>query len=242
MGKYMVTYTKDSFDVDDSKRYFVLNFNSKDGKEAFTIYPDVLRNTKGQEGFSPNPDSKHYLNRDIFAYVTSWTQNNAQEDTAQFRPASLKVGDTAFYSNGLMILKKVDVNRPDVQGARPGEMTLTLDMEVISRSGSRYPATPGIAIINDSTMRSLPDTVVAQSLVLNFNKIVDPKEGRMELGIKESGAITDLLTLKVLLFPYINLLWIGILVMVIGTLLSMRQRIVKLRTKPVVAARKPVKV
>jgi len=135
----------------------------------------------------------------------------------------------------------VDVNKQGVKGIRPGEMSITLDMEVISKNGSRYPASPGIAIMNDSTMRSLPDTVMAQSLVLSFNKILDPKEGKMEVGIKESNFITDLLTLKVLLFPFINLLWIGILVMVIGTLLSMRQRIVKLRAKPVVA-RKPQKV
>ena len=241
MGKYTVTYSKDSFDVTDRKKYFVINFKSKQKGETFNIYPDVLRNTKGQEGFSPNPDSKHYLNRDIFAYVTSWIENKSEEDTTQFRPAAMKAGDTIFYSNGLVILNKVDVNKPDVKGVQPGETTITLDMEVISKNGSRYPATPGIAILNDSTMRSLPDTVVAQSLVLNFNKILDPKVGKMEVGIKESGVLTDLLTLKVLLFPFINLLWIGITIMVIGTLLSLRQRVVKLRMKPVVA-RKPVKV
>ncbi len=78
MGRYMVTYSKDSFDVKDRKKYFVINFKSKQDGESFSIYPDVLRNTKGQEGFSPNPDSKHYLNRDIFAYVTSWIENNNQ--------------------------------------------------------------------------------------------------------------------------------------------------------------------
>src|SRR5207237_9755022 len=48
MGKYMVTYSKDSFDVNERKKYFVLNFNSKQGGENFNIYPDVLHNTKGQ--------------------------------------------------------------------------------------------------------------------------------------------------------------------------------------------------
>lgn len=242
MGKYMVTYSKDSFDVADRKKYFVINFKSKDGTDAFNVYPDVLRNTKGQEGFSPNPDSKHYLNRDIFTYVTSWIENNKQEDTAQFKPTTMKAGDTAFYSNGLMILNKVDINKAGLKGVKPGEMTISLDMEVISKSGSRYPVSPAIAITNDSIMRSLPDTVVAQSLVLNFSKIVDPKEGKMEVGIKESGAVTDLITLKVLLFPFINLLWIGVIVMVVGTLLSVRQQVVKLRTKKQVVVRKPQRV
>ncbi len=235
MGKYMVTYSKDSVDDGDRKKYFVLNFKSKATDENFNIYPDVLHNTKGQEGFSPNPDSKHYLNRDIFAYVTSWTEGRNQEDTATFRPAEMKVGDTVFYSNGLMVLQKVDINKAGLKGVLPGESSITLDILVVAKNGSRYPATPGIAILNDSTMRSLPDTVVAQSLVLRFNKIADPKIGKMEIGIKESTAVTDLLTLKVLLFPFINLLWIGVIVMVTGILLSLRQRILK----PV--AGKPVK-
>jgi len=47
------------------------------------------------EGFAANPDKKHYWNRDIYAYVTSWIDAGAKDTTA-FRPFSLKVGDTAF--------------------------------------------------------------------------------------------------------------------------------------------------
>ncbi|HRH61195.1 MAG TPA: cytochrome c biogenesis protein CcsA, partial [Chitinophagaceae bacterium] len=55
MGKYHVTWTRDTFNNNDHKKYFELAFESKDGKNNFHLYPDVLKNNKGQEGFSPNP-------------------------------------------------------------------------------------------------------------------------------------------------------------------------------------------
>ncbi len=233
MGKYTVTYTRDSINESNHKKYFEVHFKSKTDNENFNIYPDVLHNTKGQEGFSPNPDSKHYFNKDIFVYVTSWLEGD-KKDTATFQKSILKQGDTVFYSNGIIILNKVDVNREGIKGILPGETSMTLDMQVIGKNGSRYGVYPGIAIKDESSMRSLPDTVVAQGLVLRFNRIDDMKKGTFEVGIKESSEITDLLTLKVLQFPFINILWIGILVMVIGTLISVwgyasRSSLVKVR-------------
>ncbi len=232
MGKYMVTYTRDTINEVNHKQYFEVNFKSKAGNENFNIYPDVLHNTKGQEGFAPNPDSKHYFNKDIFVYVTSWLAK-PKEDTTTFRKSIVKAGDTTFYSNGIIILNKIDVNKADVKGALPGETTMTLDMLVIGKNGSRYGAYPGVAIQNDSNMRSLPDTVVAQNLVLQFNRIADAKDGSFEIGIKESADLTDLLTLKVLQFPFINVLWIGVIVMVIGTFISIAKYVGKTQEKKI---------
>jgi cytochrome c-type biogenesis protein CcmF len=44
------------------------------------------------------------------------------------------------------------------------------------------------------------------------------------MGVKESGAITDLITLKVYEFPMINILWLGVIVMVVGFVMSIIQR------------------
>ena len=109
----------------------------------------------------------------------------------------------------------------------PGETSMVLDLQVIGKNGSRYGVFPGVAIQNDSAMRSLPDTVVAQNLVLRFNRIADAKNGEFEIGVKESNQLSDLLTLKVLQFPFINVLWIGVMVMVIGTLMSVAKYVGK---------------
>ena len=137
----------------------------------------------------------------------------------------VKAGDTLFYGNGLIILNKVSVN-PESQKSKllEGEVSLFMDMTVISKDGRRYPVNPGVAIKGQS-FRNINDTVRAQSLVLQFNKVVDQTSGKLEIGVKESAAITDLITLKVYEFPLINSLWIGIVVMVVGFGMSIKQRV-----------------
>lgn len=226
MGKYRVTYVKDTLNPYDRKKYFQLLFENKATGEAFTLYPDIMRMNKGQEQPSPNPDARHYWNKDIFVYITSWIEGN-KTDTAGFTPRSVKVGDTLFYSNGLMVLNKVNLNPEESKKlVQPGETAMMLDISVISKEGARYHASPGIAFQPDTkTMRSLPDTVLAQSLVLQFNRVLDEKEGKLELGVKESKEMSTLLTAKVYEFPFILVLWIGVLVMAFGFVLSMWQRI-----------------
>ncbi len=229
MGKYNVTYIKDTFNTKSNKKFFELKFDKKDGNEHFFLYPDVIKNNKGQEGFSANPDSKHYLHKDIFVYVTSWLEGNNADDTSSFKPVEMKVGDTAFYSNGMLILNKVEINKADIKhDIEPGETSMILDMTVLSKEGRKYNVTPGIAL-KDQTLRNLPDTLIAQSMVLQFNKVVDEKTGVLQIGVKESGALTDLLTLKVYQFPFINVLWIGIIVMIIGLGMSIVYRVRRLR-------------
>lgn len=233
MGKYMVTYVKDTINPIDHKRYFEIDFKAKDGSANFKLYPDVMKQNKGMEGFSANPSSKHYWHKDIFAYITSFQENNAA-DTTTFRNKIVKTGDTLFYSNGLMILDKVAVN-PDEQKSKleAGEISLFLNLTVISKEGRKYQANPGIAIKGQS-LRFVNDTIRAQSLVIQFNKVIDQTTGKLEIGVKESGAITDLITLKVYEFPLINVLWLGVIVMVTGFGMAIRQRLVsKSNLKPV---------
>ncbi|RXK85810.1 cytochrome c biogenesis protein CcsA [Filimonas effusa] len=226
MGKYHVTYVKDTVNPRDRKKYFELEFEHKKRKEKFFLYPDVLKNNKGMEGYSPNPDARHYWHKDIFVYISSWVEGSSQ-DTSSFKPTEVKVGDTLFYANGLIVLNKAEVNpEKGIPGVAADETGMVLNMTVIAKDGRMYPATPGIAL-KGNEMRSLPDTVVSQGLILKFNKVIDAAKGRLEIGVKEDKTMSDLLTLKVYEFPFINILWIGVIVMVTGFVMSMVQRMRK---------------
>ena len=226
MGKYMVTYVQDSFDILD-KRFFVLKFKEKKTEEEFFLYPDVLKNNKGMEGFSANPSSKHYWNKDIFVYVTSF-QDHSKEDTSSFIPHQMAIGDSIFYSNGYVKLDKVLVN-PNTN--RPaGSNELVLQLSVTSKEGLKYQASPSI-LLQGMALQANYDTVKAQNLVLSFNKVVDQQKGILEIGVKESASLTNLITLKAYEFPFINILWIGVIVMVMGFGLATFNRVKKFKAK-----------
>ena len=175
------------------------------------------------EGFSANPSSKHYLHKDIFVYVTSF-QDHTEEDTTSFKPINITVGDSVFYSNGYIKLEKVNVNP---SGDRPaGVNELRLQLNVVSKEGLRYVAEPGI-LLEGLNLTSKVDTVKAQNLVLSFNKVIDQEKGILEIGVKESTALTNLITLKVYEFPWINLLWLGVIVTTIGFMMGAYYRFKK---------------
>jgi cytochrome c-type biogenesis protein CcmF len=222
MGKYMVEYTRDTTD-DLNKRFFELRFTDKKTKEQFLLYPDILKNNKGAEGFSANPDAKHYWLKDIFVYITSF-QDHSEEDTVAFKAAKIKIGDSIFYSNGYIKLNQVLVNPNPNRAAGTNE--LVLNLQVTSKEGLQYAAQPGI-VLEGMNMEQTLDTVKAQNLILSFNKVVNQEEGVLEIGIKESKSLTNLITLKVYEFPFINVLWLGVVVMTIGFMMSMLQRIRK---------------
>ncbi len=226
MGKYMVTYVKDSFNTYDRKRYYEINFKSKTSTEQFSLYPDIIENNKGQEGATPNPDSKHYWHKDIFTYLTYLADpaKAAEKDTSSFRTLNGKPGDTLYYSKGLVVLNKVSLNPPSEKyNFSAADTALMLDVTVISKDGRQYKAMPGILVENGQTM-SLSDTVMSQSLIVRLDRLKDYKTGEFEIGLKETAAVLDFVTLKAYEFPFINLLWLGIIIMTIGFVMSMIQR------------------
>src|SRR5204862_5281332 len=90
--------------------YFKINLKKKDSSNEFNLYANLIRNTKGQEGFSNNPDSKHYWDKDIFSYISYADNMDKEADTTQFTSYPVDVNDTIYYSNGFMILNKVVPN------------------------------------------------------------------------------------------------------------------------------------
>ncbi len=62
----------------------------------------------------------------------------------------------------------------------------------------------------------------------------------LEIGVRESSAVLDFVTLKAYEFPFINVLWLGILVMVVGIVMSIVQRVKQLARSPQPLQNKPI--
>jgi cytochrome c-type biogenesis protein CcmF len=124
-----------------------------------------------------------------------------------------------------MVLNNVDVNPTNNKvHFTPTDTAIGLDITVISKEGNYFRAMPFLYVKNQNVF-SIPDTVMAQSLIVQFNQVKDQSKGLLEIGVKESSAILDFVTLKVYEFPFINILWLGVLVMVVGIVMSIVQRI-----------------
>ncbi len=223
MGKYSLTYEGDSSHPKKQLSFYKVRFKSKDGKEEFVLTPNSFVNYKGNEGLMSNPDSRHYWNHDVFTYITSISNPDKSKDTSTFRPIDLKSGDSAFYSSGFIILEDVKQREdlPEDLFGKDGSVH-EARLKVHSKTGSVFSITPKLAVAKGNVM-SIPDTLIAESLVLQLQE-VNP-DNSIKLGIKESNAVMDYITLKAYKFPFIRLLWLGVVVTAIGILMSMVRRI-----------------
>ena len=224
MGKYHATYiNSDSTNGPATMMYFKINFKEKNQKEEFTLYPNLIRNTKNQEGFSNNPDSRHYWNKDIFSYISYADNMDKREDTAQFKTYPMNVHDTIFYSNGFMVLNSVEHNPVNEKYKfGPSDTALMADVKVVSKEGYTYAARP-VFYVDHNQGKYIVDTVYAQNLAVGFSRVLDKQ--RIELQVKESAKLVPYVSLKVYEFPFISVLWIGTLVMITGFGMSIVRRI-----------------
>jgi cytochrome c-type biogenesis protein CcmF len=221
MGKYWATYTRDSADEHGKLTYYFIEMEKKDDGKKFTLVPDLIKNTKGQEGMSANPDARHYLHKDIFSYIT-YAEDPNSEDTAQFKQHSMKAGDTVFYSNGLIVLDKVTPNPVnDRYNFKPTDTAIMAEIKVVNSNGATYEANPVFYVKNNQVQYQL-DTVVAEGLAIGLSQIIDNKH--LGISVKESSSLTPFIALKVLQFPFINLVWLGTVLMVTGFVMSMVRR------------------
>ncbi len=228
MGKYTVTYEGDSTVDKDERVYFKLRFEQRDTsanevKEVFYVYPNAFL-IKGDGGtqLSSNPGSRHYVARDVFVYITSWLNPENIKDTSTFRSNWVKKGDTVFYSNGFITVNNIiTANKNDNKDLPVVDSVWLSELTVHAKDGRQFTAQPSYFIKNNQASVKV-DTVMAQNLVFRIDKV---QGGRIDLGIKESDAVMRYITLKAYQFPWINVLWLGTIVMVAGFLLSMYRRV-----------------
>ncbi len=224
MGPYEVTYLKDSFGNEKGRRFYELQFQRKDAKtkkvvEQFTLMPDVY--IMKDNNMSSNPDTKSYLSKDVFTYI-SYAVNNKTVDTASFKIKEMAEGDTAYYSNGMIILNRV-VKNPNNEKYhfKPTDAALMADITLISKDSMHYKAMPLIQV-DQFGVNQVDDTVYAQNMYLKFAGVSDTK--KIKVGIKESDKLIEYITLKAYVFPYINLVWLGLIIMALGIIMSAIKR------------------
>ncbi len=223
MGKYSLTYESDSAHPKKQLWFYKVRFKSKDGKEEFVLRPNAFVNYKGNEGLMANPSSRHYWDHDVFTYITSLPNPDKKADTVSFKTNKLKPGDSLFYSTGFIVLQNVKTidSLPEAIFGKNGQL-VEASLKVFSKTGSVYSITPKLAFAKGD-MVSIPDTLTAESLVLQLQKANPDKS--IELGIKESNSLLQYITLKAYKFPYINLLWFGVMITATGIIISMVRRI-----------------
>lgn len=232
MAEYDVTYVGDSTSEEDPRTFYkvlyqVRDKNSQEVTESFVLHPNAFLNPNGQEGsLSANPDSKHYLTRDIFTYVQSAVDPAKKYDTLEYKKHVVKQGDTVFLNRGFLVFAGFNTNVSQGRyNAQEGDIAVEAVLNLNNFTGTVDTLKP-LYLIRDGLVQTVDDTVLSRKLYVQLANIL-PKTDAAELRIRQAGDDNDYIVMKAIVFPYINLLWLGIIIMVLGFMLAMYNRATK---------------
>ena len=235
MGPYLVSYTgkrREGINVYYKVNYLKLSKENKP-EFQFSLEPHIQENPRtGQQ--SAEPATKHYLNQDIYTHITA---ADLKIDTATKKKNAFgeaknyvgHVGDTIFASNALVIIDSLRSNLSKEQYEKnDSTLEVTAVLRCVTSQTKIFKAYPKFIIQHDVVIPK-EDVIEALGLKFVFWKI-NPDNGTIEITMSEKLANNkDFIVMKAFVFPYINVLWLGCLIMAFGTGIAIIERIRKFK-------------
>jgi cytochrome c-type biogenesis protein CcmF len=246
MGPYTVTYLGDS--TSEPNHYYKVNYKRFDasGKiiEEFELKPHAQINP--QMGLTSAPDTKHYLTHDLYTHVTALPQPKAapnadsqtaadhgdQNDDKNYDPPitnDVAIGDTIRFREGYMIVKalKKETALQNIP-MTADDIAVGAQIQVFSNNKT-YTAEP-VYMIRGKNGFDFSRTIDDIGLKLRLAKIL-PDKSKVEILVYQTPENKKpWIVMRALDFPYINFLWSGTVIMIIGFLLSIFRRNKELKT------------
>jgi cytochrome c-type biogenesis protein CcmF len=235
MGPYMVTFKgRRRVGID---HYFQVDYlePDKSGKleYKFTLEPKIQNNP--MMGTAAEPGTKHFWEKDI--YTVAYADVQTEIDSAslgKFKPPTNYVGhlkDTIFAGNAIIVIDSLKTNVNEAEYKKSDSLLeITAVLTAYDSRNRVFKAYPKYAIKNNM---QIPGDYVIEELGLKFVFWkINPQEGTVEITLSERvGNSKDFIVMEAHVFPYINVLWIGCLIMAIGTGIAIVERVRLIRRK-----------
>ncbi|MBU6341931.1 MAG: cytochrome c biogenesis protein CcsA [Bacteroidetes bacterium] len=159
------------------------------------------------------------------------------EESLKYQKIDLKAGETKSFGDNQITLVKLSREAP-TQGyvPEPEDIVVSAQVMVKGADGKTFEAKP-VYLIRKNQPIGLQDEIPQLGLHLRFEKI-DPQTGTISLAVAqanrqqqaipfelaENSSRSDYIVLEAIVFPGINLVWIGSISMLIGLAISFWRR------------------
>lgn len=209
-------------------RYFEVAYKFFDEKgqlkDSFVLQPNSQNNPK--MGLVNNPDTRHFLTRDIFTHITfeSGLEKVEEQNFDHFKTDTVGIGGVFVTEDGTRQLTFKNIN---VIEATKDAKKLHLQAEIIVNSlGDTFIARP--EFISEDRIRIKESIINEAGIMVIMDRIIQDESDKKQMKFIVTTATRrpkiDYIILKAIEFPYINLLWGGTVIMIFGFILSILQR------------------
>jgi len=207
--------------------YFKIDYLQNEALQ-FSLTP-MSQFNEGMGGLISSPDSKIYLNKDLYTYVAAmndfsdpeWKEDETYEVS---KGEQFHVADFVAYFDGAEVLKEIDGYT-----LKEGDVAVKAKIRVLDYDVEKL--LEPTFIIRDNQVGKLPVTDSELGIKISLENIL-PAQNKFVFKVNQYQK--DYVVLKAIVKPYINVLWIGTIVMLLGFTVAIYRRFdefVKMRDK-----------
>ncbi len=229
MGPYYVSYEsreKTGINVLFKVDYFTREQNKY--IKQFELYPRVQLNER--MGNAAEPDTRHFLSNDVytdvkFAYPLTDDHTPTKEIYGEPQNNVIHLHDSLFSTNAIIILDslRTDISKEQYE-KNDSSLWVTAVLRAYDMDKKIHYAYPKYHLVKNN-IEPVTDSIPELGLRFTFWKI-NPDNGSVEIMLSERKTNQkDFIVMEAYMFPYINILWLGCLLMVVGTGLAVWQRV-----------------
>lgn len=196
--------------VNEENSYFEVEYKKLNGK-TFTLYPRVQIN-ETMDMIVYSPDINRTLTADLYTHVRTFPDPEQETDWSEIEEITVKPGDQFFIND--YVAHFIDMQPVShIVGVTmgPGDVAVKAIIEIEGESKT-YTAEP-IYIIKNKMAGRIPDFVNDLGARITIQNIL-PGENSFVFGL--STTQKDWIIIEAVEKPWINILWIGTLLLCIG--------------------------
>jgi cytochrome c-type biogenesis protein CcmF len=218
----------DTLEIDNPENSFFEIEYSKDNGQTFKLYPRVQINES--MGMVYSPDIKRTVTSDLYTHVRTFPDPEAETQWGEMEEVTVKVGETFFVNDYVARVQGIERISEIPQVTLGPEDVAIKARVVISGSDEDYVVEP-IYLIKDRMIGLIPEEVKDVAAKITFLN-VHPESNSFTFGINTTQK--EWVILEAVVKPYINILWTGTFIMVLGFGMAIRRRydeFIKMRDK-----------
>lgn len=213
---------KDTIEIKGENTFYEIQLRR--GDKSFTLFPRAQINPE-MGGLLVSPDIYRTVSADLFTNVSSVMKPSGEDEWSELQEMRIKQGEQFFANDYVCVLESVDrVYEVDGIDLTSDDVAVKAHFRLQGEHGD-YFAEP-IFVIKNRLVGRIPDEVRDLGLRLVLMNI-HPETNDFTIAMRTRQK--DWVVIKAVEMPYINVVWIGTFVLMIGFGIAMARRIREFR-------------
>ncbi|MEM7297819.1 MAG: cytochrome c biogenesis protein CcsA [Bacteroidota bacterium] len=217
--------------INPENSYFEVEYHTEEGRQ-FTLFPRVQINT-AMDMIVYSPDIKRTMAADMYTHVRTFPDPDQEPEWSEPEEIKVTIGEQFFINDYVATLEQT-VPIDEISGAPLGNQDVAVKAVIKVQGEYRdYQSEPIFVIRNKEFVGRIDDEVRDLAFRVSIQNII-PQENAVVLAYQTTQK--DWIIMEAVKKPWINLLWIGTFLLVIGFIVAITRRyleFMKMRDKGV---------